>query len=224
MQVDCPECAASLEGAPGAEIVCPACMTPFLVPASARAVRAFDVQRGPQAGDAVLPHQSRYAIREAIYTGRLTAAAKVRHDGGKWELIGGYPEFAQIFRLLGGDLAPMAGTRKLAGWRHTRGGADEDSLPPIEALPAGEGDAGDPPTFDSPFARPVTPMPTDSRAADGRLRPVDPPAAASASVAEPARAAQRPRPPASAPKSPRLPLWLIGGLLLLLGAALAFAV
>ncbi|MFN7145362.1 MAG: hypothetical protein ACK4YP_16435 [Myxococcota bacterium] len=135
MQVDCPDCGASLAGTPGAEMVCPACMTPFLVPSLARAVRVFDVQ---PAGDAVLHGLSRHAIREAIYVGRFDASAKVRHDGGKWELIGGYPEFAAVFRLLGGDLAPMAGTRKLAGWgRGRRDGADADPAAPKPSPAAG---------------------------------------------------------------------------------------
>jgi hypothetical protein len=113
-------------------MVCPACMTPFLVPSAAKAVRAFDVQPG---GDAVTYGMSRYAIREAIYTGALTASARVRHDGGRWELIGGLPEFASVFRLLGGDLAPMAGTRKLAGWKKAR---------------APDSDFTDPPSVDEP--------------------------------------------------------------------------
>lgn len=79
------------------------------------------------AGDSTVQMLSRYAIREAIYVGRLNAAAKVRPAGGKWELIGGYPEFAGVFRMMGGDLAPMAGTRKLAGWRRS-GGERTDPL------------------------------------------------------------------------------------------------
>jgi hypothetical protein len=114
MQVSCPECGATLEGSAGANMVCPACMTPFVVPAEPRAVRAFDVQLP----DGVVLHgSSRYAIREGIYARRISSAARVRHDGGKWELIGGYPEFAAVFNLLGDDLAPLAGTRKLAGWK-----------------------------------------------------------------------------------------------------------
>jgi hypothetical protein len=113
MLVDCPECGASLEGSSGTEAVCPACMTPFLVPTTSRSVSVFDVQPGAGAAPR---RMSRYAIREGIYLGQLTPGTRVRHDGGPWELVGGYPEFAVVFRLLGGDLAPMAGTRKLAGW------------------------------------------------------------------------------------------------------------
>lgn len=140
MWVECPECGAGLEGTSGAENVCPACMTPFLVPASARAVRTFDVQ--PAGGEPMLHGLSRYAIRESIYLGRLTASARVRPMGrggrgqpatavgasAAWELIGGYPEFASVFRLLGGDLAPMAGTRKLAGWKQSSPADDHSDV------------------------------------------------------------------------------------------------
>ncbi len=157
MHVDCPECGASLAGSPGAEMVCPACMTPFLVPSLARAVRAFDVQ---PSGDAVIHAMSRHAIREAIYVGRLDAAARVRHEGGKWELIGGYPEFAAVFRLLGGDLAPMAGTRKLAGWG--RGGAarrdlEEPTAPSRTPAPAR---VSGPPPRSAPQPNPALRSPT----------------------------------------------------------------
>ena len=94
------------------------------MPAAEKAVRSFEVMA---AGDSTVQLLSRHAIREAIYVGRLNAAARVRPAGGKWELIGGYPEFAGIFRMMGGDLAPMAGTRKLAGWRRS-GGERTDPL------------------------------------------------------------------------------------------------
>ena len=134
MQVSCPECSAAQEGAPGETVVCPACLTPFLVPAEARAVREFDVQHP----DGSVTHQvARHAIRETLYTGRIPANAKVRHEDGKWETIGGYPEFAAILRLLGDDLGPLAGTRKLAGWK---GSISEMSsplmLPPESARPS----------------------------------------------------------------------------------------
>jgi hypothetical protein len=88
-------------------------MTPFLVPAAVQTARRFDVQ---PAGEAVIHAMSRHAVREAVYTRRFNATTRVRHDGGSWGLIGGYPEFAEVLRLLGDDLSPMAGTRKLAGW------------------------------------------------------------------------------------------------------------
>ena len=77
---------------------------------------------------------SRVAIQEAIYVGRLGAAARVRPEGGEWQLIGGYPEFAAVLRVLGGDLAPMPGTRKLAAWKREDTG-DADSVPSRTSIP-----------------------------------------------------------------------------------------
>jgi hypothetical protein len=129
MQVNCPECSATLDGPPGEEMVCPACMTPFLVPAEdAAVVRAFDVQL---ADGRVLHNVGRYALREGIYAGRIDREARVRHDGGKWEKIGGYREFAAVFRVLGEELGSLPGTRKLAD----TGAPGERARGPLSELP-----------------------------------------------------------------------------------------
>lgn len=226
MQVDCPDCGASLAGTPGAEMVCPACMTPFLVPSLARAVRAFDVQ---PAGDAVIHAMSRHAIREAIYVGRFDASARVRHDGGKWELIGGYPEFAAVFRLLGGDLAPMAGTRKLAGWgRGRREGADtaEPTAPKGTVAP---GWTRPPPPAEAPLRSPTL-VPGPGRDAPPPPLPAATAPATAAALAAVADAESSARPvpvvktlPAVEDPPNRVPL-VLGGLVIvaLIGAWLAF--
>ncbi|MES2640485.1 MAG: hypothetical protein V4850_13415 [Myxococcota bacterium] len=220
MWVDCPECGAGLEGISGAENVCPACMTPFLVPASARAVRAFDVQ---PPGDSVLHNLSRYAIREAIYVGRFTASARVRpasrEEGAHassaapsvaWELIGGYPEFASVFRLLGGDLAPMAGTRKLAGWKQS--GAAEASSPRVPRVAVEEA------TLDADAipALEATPMLPTQRTLPARVSTVSSVGAVPARVTPPSA-----RPPPAATPASVTALYLICGLIL---AALLAAV
>lgn len=211
MWVDCPECGAGLEGISGAENVCPACMTPFLVPASARAVRAFDVQ---PAGEAVLHGLSRYAIREAIYVGRFTAAARVRPvgavDGGHaaaatWELMGGYPEFASVFRLLGGDLAPMAGTRKLAGWKQSGAAPAELSSPRLPRLPLETSASVVIPALEAPSA-PEDLVPTRAEPLPSASRP-------SAPRSSPARPSPARPPPAVAAGSGAA-LYLVGGLVL----------
>jgi hypothetical protein len=216
MQVSCPECSASLEGAPGSNIVCPACMTPFLVPASAHAVRAFDVMFA----DGTVAHaMSRHAIREAIYTGRVTAAAKVRHDG-RWDIIGGYHEFAAVFRLLGDDLAPLAGTRKLAGWR-TR--VDTPSAVPIAPVAS----PNDLPMLRAHLAPPVLPAdaPPPKPAASPAPKPATSPKPTASPTAKPGAAvssAARPRPVAAPPPAASgsgVPAWAWGaGAVVLLGA------
>lgn len=162
MLVNCPECGARLDGSPGDEMVCPACMTPFVVPAAARAVRAFDVQL---ADGTVLHALGRHALREGIYAGRVDASARVRHEGGRWELIGGYPEFAAIFRLLGADLAPLAGARKLAGWKGASPDKVEMTEPPrfTTDLPAFMQRSAAPPTV-APAAAPPAPRVPDPTA------------------------------------------------------------
>jgi hypothetical protein len=222
MWVDCPECGAGLEGISGAENVCPACMTPFLVPASARAVRAFDVQ---PPGDSVLHNLSRYAIREAIYVGRFTASARVRpasrEEGAHasavaWELIGGYPEFASVFRLLGGDLAPMAGTRKLAGWKQS-GPAEASSprVPPV-AVEDATLDADAIPALEAP------PKLTAQRTLPARVSSASSAGAVPAGVTPPSAPRARPL-QAETPRSVTA-LYLICGLVLalLLAAVLLF--
>ncbi len=205
MWLECPECGAGLEGTSGAEVVCPACMTPFLVPSGAKAVRAFDVQ---PAGEAVLHDVSRHAIREAIYVGRFTPATKVRHGGGKWELIGGYPEFAAVFRLLGEDLAPMAGTRKLAGWKRAGASPDTSSprLPPVSFEVNGE----------RPPVEPAVAAPTPPAALPPGL--ATPPAPVRGTTVPKAPTAPRPGPTDASGA-----LYLVGGVVLaalILGALL----
>jgi hypothetical protein len=154
--------------------------------------------------DGTVAHaMSRHAIRESIYTGRVTANAKVRHDGQGWDMIGGYPEFAVVFRLLGDDLAPIAGTRKLAGWKSSA----EFSLPP-------------PPS-------PPTPPPNDLPMLRAHLSPSllasDPPAPPPF-VPKPPTPALPPRPPrVAAPVPPPasgggVPLWVVGAAVIVLGA------
>lgn len=202
-------------------MVCPACMTPFVVPAQARAVRAFDVQ---QADGSVLVAMSRHAIREAIYAGRVGSVAKVRHDGGKWELIGGYPEFADVFRLLGEDIGTLSGTRKLAGWKGS--GDAEHTEPPrfTTDLPHFLTEPRTGPLRARAVDAPSPTMPPPERADEPpRPRPPEPavepsraPHAAHASRAAPV--APRPAPP---PPAPAVPPWAlaVGALLCVLVAA-----
>lgn len=159
MQVKCPECAASVDGEPGAEMVCPACMSPFLVPADGAFVRAFDVQLRD---GRVLHAVARHALREAIYAGRIDREARVRRDGGKWELIGGYREFATIFRVLGEDMGTLQGTRKLAG-----AASDSESRGPRSELPrVGSGPRSEAPPVRGPLSE-LRPAPTGPSAASG---------------------------------------------------------
>jgi hypothetical protein len=219
MNVDCPECGARLTGTPGAEMVCPACMTPFLVPTLGRAVRVFDVQ---PSGDAVVHALPRHAIREAIYTGRLDATTQVRHDGGPWELIGGYPEFAAVFRLLGGDLAPMAGTRKLAGWGRGATGRrpldiDEPTAPSRTGTPRF---TAPPPAVDAGAAlhRPPAPPSRAPDAAPPRATVVTAAFADTRAVTGAPPAVKVLPPPGSAPVNPWVFIGAGATALLLLGA------
>ncbi|MFZ5480199.1 MAG: hypothetical protein ACOZNI_25775 [Myxococcota bacterium] len=204
MQVNCPECSANLDAAPGSNIVCPACMTPFLVPAAAHAVREFDVMF---ADNTVAHAMSRHAIREAIYTGRVTATAKVRHDGSRWDMIGGFPEFAAVFRLLGDDLAPLAGTRKLAGWR-----SNSEAPPPVT-----------PPspvvTTDLPVLRSHVPPP--ALPADA---PPPPPKPVVAEPARPAPAKPAARPAPAPVSGSGVPAWAIAAAAVVVVGVLAWVV
>ncbi len=101
-------------------------------------MRAFDVQL---ADGRVLRALGRHAIREGVYAGRIDREARVRHDEGRWERIGGYREFAAIFRVLGEELGSLQGSRKLAG-----------TLPPGEPAPS--------PRTDPPVAPPSSSMPS----------------------------------------------------------------
>jgi hypothetical protein len=132
-------------------------MTPFLVPAERRESNVFDVQNG----EVPVRHgMTRAAIREAIYVGKLGAAARVRLEGGEWQLIGGYPEFAAVLRVLGGDLAPMPGTRKLGSWKR-EDTTDAASAPSRTTLPKTPSATQEPPHTPGvrPRAEPRPPAP-----------------------------------------------------------------
>ena len=86
--------------------MCPACFTRFEAPSAAQVPRRFDVYLPD---GAVLPRQSLYAVREAIYTGKIPITSRLRPDVGANELIPVYalPWFAQIFALLGIEPQPF---------------------------------------------------------------------------------------------------------------------
>ena len=119
MRVSCPDCTNPLEAGPGDEVVCPACFTRFEAPSAAQVPRRFDVYLPD---GAVLPRQSLYAVREAIYTGKIPITSRLRPDVGTDDLIPVYalPWFAQIFALLAIEPPAHTGTRRIAGWQGIR--------------------------------------------------------------------------------------------------------
>ncbi len=147
MNVTCPECASVVDGEPGAEMVCPACMSMFTPPRQVQGRSNLDVpeersetrQRGRRNTEPRRPSRppgpasrswevqlvdgsvqrglSRYSIREEVYLGHLPNTSRVRRNDGEWEAIGRIPEFAQIFHLLGTEPVPGPVNRKIAGWR-----------------------------------------------------------------------------------------------------------
>ena len=131
MRVACPDCTNPIEASPGEEVVCPACMTRFEAPSSSQMPHRFDVLLPD---GTVIPRQSMYALREAIYAGNVPITARVRPDVGSDELmpIYGYPWFAQIYALLGVEPPANAGTRRIAGWQGVRkeGGTKKQVRPP----------------------------------------------------------------------------------------------
>jgi hypothetical protein len=121
VRVACPDCTNPIEAAPGEEVVCPACFTRFEAPSSAQVPRRFDVHFPD---GSVQPRQSLYAVREAIYAGRIPITARLRPDVGAEELVPvyGFPWFAQIYALLGVEPPANAGTRRIAGWQGVKKG------------------------------------------------------------------------------------------------------
>ncbi|MSQ00593.1 MAG: hypothetical protein EXR71_01710 [Myxococcales bacterium] len=121
MRVACPDCTNPLEAGPGEEVVCPACFTRFEAPGADQVPRRFDVFLPD---GAVLPRQSFYAVREAIYTGKIPITSHLRPDVGSDDLIPVYalPWFAQIFALLAIEPPAHSGTRRIAGWQGIRKG------------------------------------------------------------------------------------------------------
>jgi len=95
--------------------VCPACMCTFTGPEAAQVPRRFDVHFPD---GTVLARQSSYALREAIYSGKVPITARLRPDVGGKDLVPVYAFawFAQIFALLGVEPPAHAGTRRIAGW------------------------------------------------------------------------------------------------------------
>ena len=85
---------------------------------SARAsARTWEVQT---AEGGVVQGLSRYALREAIYLGKLGNTTKLRRPDGTWEHLGAVQEFGAVFRLIGVEPVPAAATRKIAGWKGER--------------------------------------------------------------------------------------------------------
>lgn len=119
MRVACPDCTTPIEASPGDEVVCPACMTRFAVPDSAQVPRRFDIHLPD---GTVLPRLSVFAVREAIYVGRVPISARMRPDVGTDDLLAvyNYPPFGQVFSLLGIEPPTSAGTRRIAGWQGSR--------------------------------------------------------------------------------------------------------
>jgi hypothetical protein len=132
MRVACPDCSNPIETEPGLEVVCPACMTRFTAADSVQVPRRFDIHL---ADGTLLPHLSVFAIREAIYTGRVPITARMRPDIGSDDLLPvyNYPPFSSVFSLLGIEPPTSAGTRKIAGWR---GVHQPESAPAPVATPA----------------------------------------------------------------------------------------
>ena len=95
--------------------MCPGCMCTFIGPTTAQVPRRFDVHL---ADGTVLARQSSYALREAIYTGKVPITARLQPDVGSRELVPVYafPWFAQIYGLLGVEPPAHTGTRRIAGW------------------------------------------------------------------------------------------------------------
>ena len=133
MRVACPECTTPIEANAGEEVVCPACMTRFAAPDSLQVPRRFDVHLpdGTQ-----LPRLSVFAVREAIYTGRIPITSRMRPDVGADDLVAiyNYPPFGQVFLLLGIEPPTTAGTRKIAGWQGTR--QEQPVAPRTVSMPA----------------------------------------------------------------------------------------
>lgn len=119
VRVACPDCTNPIEAAPGEEVVCPACFTRFDAPSSTQVPRRFDVYLPD---GTVHMRQTMYALREAIYAGKVPITARLRPDVGAEELVPVYafPWFAQIYALLGIEPPASAGTRRIAGWQGIR--------------------------------------------------------------------------------------------------------
>ncbi len=132
MRVACPDCTNPLDAGPGEDVVCPACFTRFEAPSAAQVPRRFDVYLPD---GAVLPRQSLYAVREAIYTGKIPITSRLRPDVGANELIPVYalPWFAQIFALLGIEPPAHTGTRRIAGWQGIRKEGPKARPPPPQS-------------------------------------------------------------------------------------------
>ena len=156
MQVQCPDCETPFDALPGREVVCPACMSPFNSPGEADAQapavlpdgapigkdsgtryhghtggRSYDVQT---AEGGLINGLSRYAVREAVYLGRFSNAAKLRRVDGSWEAIGANSEFAAVFRLMGQDPNPAPASRKISSWKGDK--VEEEAPAPVRTLKA----------------------------------------------------------------------------------------
>lgn len=113
----CPECANKQEGEPGDSLLCPACMTSFVVPVVFRTPTHFDL---------ALPdgtkreNLTRIEIRESIYCHRVPVGSRIRAPelaDGAWQPVYTWPDFLAIFQLLGIEPPMASGTRRLSGWK-----------------------------------------------------------------------------------------------------------
>ncbi len=94
--------------------------------ASSSGMMRWDVEADVGEAAPAWSNASRHRVRAALYDGTLGAGARVRPAGGAasegWSLVGSVPEFAVVLGLRGGDLAPLAGARKLAQVAGSGGG------------------------------------------------------------------------------------------------------
>ena len=135
-------------------MVCPACMSAFVAPyvgaapsggSASPVTTRWDVDDGGADAGPVWSNASRHRVRAALYDGSLGAGARVRPAGvgatDAWALVGSVPEFAVVLGLLGGDLAPLAGARKLAQVADPGGARRRDRVAGLAGRASG-GDTG----------------------------------------------------------------------------------
>ncbi len=119
MTAVCPECGNKQDGEQGASLLCPACMTSFVVPVMFRTPTHFDLAFPDGTKRENL---SRIEIREFIYCLRVPVGSRIRAPelaDGAWQPIYTWPDFLAVFQLLGIEPPMASGTRRLQGWKGT---------------------------------------------------------------------------------------------------------
>ncbi len=87
----------------------------------------------------VLGRMDRLRIRESIYSGELKGSERVRETGSEWEPISERPEFAEVFTLIGIDVASLAVARQqVKGWKRDESASTltEQAKTPKSTTPA----------------------------------------------------------------------------------------